>query len=66
MSVRQLAALRALGTRSMTTVGLASALDTTVPAAQKILDALFRRSLVTITPLERWTATERGRKKVAA
>lgn len=66
MSQKQLAALHALGRRSMTTAGVASALDTTMSGAQKILDALYRRSLVTITPMGKYAATERGRKKVAS
>jgi len=66
MTAAQQQALRILGRQSMTAVAVAQRLDTTVAAAQKILDALYRRSLVTITPAGRWCATERGRKKVAA
>lgn len=66
MSGRQQQALVALGRQSMTAVAVAQRLDTNVGAAQRILDALYRRSLVTITPMGRYSATERGRKRVAA
>lgn len=36
--------------------------DLPAPTSAKVLDALFRRSLVTVTDSGRWMATERGRK----
>ena len=67
MTVRQEQCLRALGRQAMTTVGVAQALDLSLPAAGKVLHALYRRSLVTIsTESGRWCATERGRRKVKA
>lgn len=66
LSTKQAAALHALGRQSMTLAGVAQNLDTTMPAAAKVLDALYRKSFVTITPMGRYAATERGRKKVAA
>lgn len=66
VSLRQQQCLRALGRGAMSTVGVAQALDTTPGAAGKVLHALYRRSLVTVTETGRWCATERGRRKVAA
>ena len=66
MSGRQQQTLRVMGRQSMTAVAVAQRLDTNVAGAQKVLDALYRRSLVTITPMGRYSATERGRKRVAA
>lgn len=66
MTAAQQRVLTALGRQSLTAVGVAQRIDSTVAVAQHTLDALFRRSLVTITPAGRWAATERGRKKAAA
>lgn len=66
MSVSQERVLRALGSRSLSTVAVAQLVDGRVSAVQRTLDALYRRSLVTITPQQRWCATERGRRRVAA
>lgn len=66
MTASQQRVLAALGRGSHTAVAVAQATDMTVRGAQKTLDALYRRSLVTISPAGRWCATERGRKKVAA
>lgn len=51
---------------SRTLVGLAQHLDSKPSAIQKTLDALYRRSLVTVTDSGRWYVTDRGRKKVTA
>lgn len=64
MSASQDAVLRALGRRSMSTVSIASVVDARVVSVQRTLDALFRKSLVTISPSGKWSATERGRRKV--
>lgn len=66
MSSAQERVLLALGRQSMTLVGVASAVDGRVPETQKVLDALYRRSWVTITPMGRYCATDRGRRKVAS
>lgn len=66
MSVAQHRVLLALGRRSMTVVGLAQAVDGNARSTQHTLDALYRKSLVTITPAGRWAVTERGRKRLAA
>lgn len=68
MSVPQRDVLAALARRpgSMTAVGIAIAVDRPVRTVQHTLDALFRRSLVLLTPEGRWCLSERGRKKAAA
>lgn len=66
LSQKQTDALRALGRQSRTPVAIAATLDTSIAGAQRVLDALIRRNLVAITPMGRYAATERGRKKVAA
>lgn len=68
MSAHQQAVLAVLGRRrqSMSLVAIASAVDRPVRTTQRTLDALFRRSLVLVTPEGRWCLSERGRKKVAA
>ena len=66
MSAAQEKVLLSLGRGSHTAVGVAQACDMTIGATHRCLDALFRRSLVTITPQQKWCLTERGRKRVAA
>ena len=66
MTASQEAVLRALGRRPMTAAGIATVLDARITAVQRTLDALYRRSLVTITEQGRWMATERGCRKVGA
>lgn len=67
LSQGQTRALHTLQRHPMvTTVGLAQELDTTPAGAQKILDALYRRSLVLITDSGRWCISDRGRKAVSA
>ena len=64
MSPRQLSALHALADGPHTTFEIARRLDTTLPGAQKILDALYRRSLVLLTDTGRYCVSDRGRKKI--
>ena len=65
MSDRQMAALRALGDGGAhSLVEVATRMDTTLPAAQRVLDALYRRSLVRITDTGRWCLSDRGRTKL--
>ena len=65
MTASQHAVLRALGDNPATVVTVASRVDGRVSSVYRTLDALTRRSLVTINPDGRYQATERGRKKVA-
>lgn len=65
MSDRQMAALHALGDGAAhTPLEVARRLDTTLPAAQRVLEALYRRSLVLITESGRYCLSDRGRKKI--
>lgn len=57
--------LLTLGRRMLTTSGVAAEIDVSPPVAGKVLAALYRRSLVTITETGKWCTTERGRRKVA-
>lgn len=68
MSGHQQAVLDVLGRRghAMSVASVAMAVDRPVRTTQRTLDALFRRSLVLLTPEGRWCLSERGRKKVAA
>lgn len=62
MTARQREVLVALGRGACSTTEVAMRVDLPAPTSAKVLDALFRRSLVTVTDSGRWMATERGRK----
>lgn len=56
--------LRALGLRSMTMADLADRTGWHPRTVARSLDAMFRRSWVTLTSQGEWCATERGRKRL--
>lgn len=66
MSARQREALVALGVGAHTTKDVAASMGVAPNVAGKVLASLYRRSLVAVTRSDRWYATERGRRKVAA
>lgn len=67
LSARQTATLLALADeQAHTLVEVARRTDTTVRCAAHTLDALYRRSLVSLTPHGRWFLTGRGARQVAA
>ena len=65
MSETQRRILAVLGQRSLSLADVAREAGTTPAACSRALDALYRRGLATITPLGRWCATARGRRRVA-
>jgi Mn-dependent DtxR family transcriptional regulator len=65
MSDSQKRALQILLDGPHTTIEVARRLDTTIPVAQRTLDALYRRSWVLITDSGRYCTSERGRRKVS-
>ncbi len=66
MSAAQRDVLTVLGTDDLPVRSLAVRLDKQARTVQHTLDALYRRSLVSVNPDGTWYGTDRGRKKAVA